>query len=403
MNINKYFINLIASYLSGAMPEMSCDMVSDEILKLAGINGVSGIIYTELQKFDDKLKDNENYKQLEQQFYVDLMNYNRRNRAKELVSDALKENRIRFGFVKGSILCNFYRDPMLRTMSDIDILIDDGNKGKVHEIMRKLGAVYSHDSSQDDELKYILNKTCIEIHTKLICDEMIANDVDYEKYFVNEINNLNMTDECFGELKPERHVIFMLVHMARHLDYNGCGIRMFMDMHVINEHYKNELDMDYIKKELEKLKLSKFSECVFQLCNKWFDSGFSCDSVLDENEIEKLEKFVLEAGTFGVSGRNTDVMNVRKGYAYSKNGSGNGGSRFLKGAFRLAFPSYKSMRRHSSWFKNKPAVLLPVAYAERIARNSKERGGIFKWIKEIVRGKKEVEYHSDILKLVGLE
>lgn len=385
MSTNDYFINLIYTYLWDKKPADPAGIDLSELLNTAEINKVSGIVYTQLQRADANLKTDENYQKAEQYFLVDLMHFNRRNRAKEQIIYALKNHNIRFAFFKGSVLCDYYREPTLRTMGDLDILIDGCNKDSVHNIMLGLGAKYYHDKSQPEELKYSLNKTLIEIHTKLICDEVVDNGVDYEGYFADEINNMNMIDECLGQLKPERHVIFMITHMARHFSRSGCGIRMFMDIHIVKKHYGDELNWKYILNELKKLNLAKFTNCVCEICNKWFDSGFECENELTEKQLSRIEQFIIEAGTFGTTGRNTDAMKVKQ-----------------KGAFGLAFPTYKDMRQCSKWFADKPAVLLPIAYIERIVRNAKERGGIIRWIIKITSGRAEVENHGDIMDIIGL-
>lgn len=61
------------------------------------------------------------------------------------------------------------------------------------------------------------------------------------------------------------------------------------------------------------------------------------------------------------------------------------------------------MREHSDWFKDKPAILLPVAYVERFIRNARERGGVMKWLKAIKKGKKKRDSHNNILEIMGLE
>lgn len=385
MSTNKYLINLLSSYLAGECPEYPDDIDLDELLRLAGIHGVAGIAFTQLQKVDQKIKDNKSYINLENLFFADMMRYSRRCNLKETLILSFKKQGIKYAFVKGSILCDFYANPELRTMGDLDILIDERDKEKAHNMMLRLGAQYFHEQSQEDELKYRLNKVTIELHTKLICDDVVKNGVNYEEYFADEINNLKMVDDVYGEIPPERHIIFIISHMARHFSHNGCGIRMFMDLHVIKEYYKDSIDIEYIGNELKKLNLDKFTDCAFQLCNYWFNSGFKCSGSLESNELSAIEKFVLEAGAFGKTGRNNDVLMAKR-----------------IGIFRHIFPTYRQMRQHSDWFVDKPAILLPAAYIERGVRNLKERGGIIRWIKGMISGKEQVQYHKNIMDMLGL-
>ena len=60
------------------------------------------------------------------------------------------------------------------------------------------------------------------------------------------------------------------------------------------------------------------------------------------------------------------------------------------------------MKEHSNWFKDKPAILLPAAYAERFLRNAKERGGMVHWRKNLKQGRQEKEVQNIIISIMGL-
>lgn len=60
------------------------------------------------------------------------------------------------------------------------------------------------------------------------------------------------------------------------------------------------------------------------------------------------------------------------------------------------------MKAHSNWFKDKPPILLPIAYGERFMRNAKERGGVIPWIKSLKQGNKEKEIQKNIINIMGL-
>lgn len=385
MTVNEYLINLLSTYLNNENPKKPCDVDLEKLFDLAKINAVSGIVYTQLQKNDGDITAEPHYINMQNLFYTDMMYYSRRCVTKNILEKVFKNEKIRFAYVKGSVLCNYYRDPELRTMGDLDILIDEANREKVHNILLQSGAEYDRESSHSDETSYMLNKTVVEVHTKLIYDNVSINGVNYEQYFSDEINNLIMSDEYCGTLRPERHFLYLLAHMAKHFYNNGCGVRMFMDLHIIKNYYGDNLDAQYIARELSKLKLDKFADCIFQLCNFWFGSGFDCKNTLSDEQLRAVEQFVLEAGTFGKTGRNNEAIKIHR-----------------IGFIRHIFPSYSTMRQYSTWFADKPAFLLPVAYIERGIHNLKERGGPVRWIKKIRGGSKEVTYHNNITDIMGL-
>lgn len=75
----------------------------------------------------------------------------------------------------------------------------------------------------------------------------------------------------FGyHMTPDDSYIYLLCHMYKHYLYVGTGLRSLMDIYLFNKRYSDELDMEYISRELEKLELLKFEKNTRSFAEKVF-------------------------------------------------------------------------------------------------------------------------------------
>ena len=149
--------------------------------------------------------------------------------------------------------------------------------------------------------------------------------------------------------------------------------------------------MERLWDDLEQMNLKKFAENLFAICYKWFEiEPAGLGDYLQDMEI--VESYIISGGVFGHNAVLGDSVQILK-----QQGTG------IKKILKWAFPSYAHMREYSIWFKEKPTVLLPVAYIERFFRNAKERGGILKWMGRLIRANKTKAIQKNIVEIMGLE
>lgn len=260
--------------------------------------------------------------------------------------------------------------------------------------MEKLGAEYSYERSDKENNIYKLSKINIEIHSGIAFGENLSGKYDYYNYFKDAFENAEQCEEYTYEMTPQFNLIYVLYHTAKHCYKNGCGVRMITDIAVMVQVYKDIIHWDDLFKELEKIGLNKFADKIFSLCNRWFGTEIPLAGYeYDFSDIEIVENNILTGGVYGYKNVDKDTGVIMK----------NKSKYYILSIVKWAFPSYKKMREHSDWFKDKPAILLPVAYVERFIRNARERGGVMKWLKAIKKGKKKRDSHNNILEIMGLE
>ena len=334
----KFFIQLINSFVNDKPVKPEDNINWDEIIRLAKINNLLGIIFTSIDKMDNSYRPKEElYNKLKRNFLLQIRNSDQIDTYVKHITKAFEEENIDHIFLKGYEIKHCYPIPELRTMSDVDIVIRREDRQKSDEVLKDLG--YEGNFTNCEVWDYRKKISYIEMHTSMVSDE-IKQGIDYRKYFSNPWEHAVLKSKNTYKLDDEYHLIFLLVHMAKHFSECGCGIRMFLDIQFYLKKYSQTLDWDYIWKELKSLELVMFTKIVFTLCNRWFDGEIPIEPInLDDEFYEKITENVLLGGIFGFELSNYKLGMVR--HDLNKSNS------YFKSSFkickRLIFPPYEEL------------------------------------------------------------
>lgn len=392
MNYTKSsYIKLISACINDTDVQIDYDNIDiKQLVRLCSIHRNAGIVFMGMKKTQNVPA--EFFKTLENGFFAEMLHYSKRMSVWNIIKEELDRAKINHIVIKGQSIAKLYPVPEVRTMGDVDLLVAQKDFEAVHDIMMALNADYKSVGSDEITNAYSLGNINIEVNSAIGTDSYFSGSVNFREYFKDAFNNADLCDGYTYELKPQYNLIYVLYHMAKHFYKNGCGVRMVTDVSVIMKAYEQIIDMNTLYDELKKIGLEKFANRIFAICNNWFENEIACEES-DFKEINLIAENIISGGVFGYENVDGDTGRIRK----------NNSKNYFVSVIKWAFPTYKQMRRHSIWFKDKPAILLPVAYVERFIRNAKERGGMVRWIKNIVSGKKKNDSHNDILKIMGLE
>ena len=131
----------------------------------------------------------------------------------------------------------------------------------------------------------------VELHKKLIPS---YND-DYYSYYRNAWSKFIKSDynENFFLMKPEDEYIYLFTHLTKHYRDGGIGIRHIVDMWIYLEKH-NDMKMDYVFEELQKIKLLEFYHNIRDLIDVWF-----CGKP-NTYITEHLTQRIIESGSYGI-------------------------------------------------------------------------------------------------------
>lgn len=214
--------------------------------------------------------------------------------------------------LKGAVIRRYYPEPWMRTSCDIDILIKDSDFDVAVSLLLDNGLHKEHEDSH--EISFVMpSGTHIELHHTLIEDGLVKNTADLLE---NVWDTAILQDGCKYRymMTNEMFIFYHIVHMAKHFQYAGCGVRPFLDLWLIE--HKTEYDAKKLNELIEKSGLSAFADNARQLSEVWFETREHTETTA------KTEQYIIKGGMYGTDTNVIVVQRAKKGgkhkYALSK-------------------------------------------------------------------------------------
>lgn len=387
MDNKRYFIDIINKFIYGGEYKPPIDIDWHEIKRLAEIHSLGGLVGVVVNRSNIKMP-------IECYEYFDYMVFDcARNgimweKRYNEVTSALSSVNIPHIIVKGYILRNIYPEKDMRTMGDLDFVVHKEDMERARDAL--LASGYTLESVFKGEWCYKKDNMLVELHPGLM--DADVGFIDYEGYMSKIFDNTKVIKGCTYELTDEFHFIYMTMHIMKHFYSDGAGIRMMLDMALFIKRYKQNLDWNYINRELKNLKMDVFFDNIQALCYRLFDSGIN--NKIDEELYNEVFDYIMTGGAFGFARKNFEISQSRDRIAKNEY--------VIKTLFKRAFPSDNEMRGLVLWYYNKPKALLPVAWAYRWVNSAFLKRG--KLVKSIIltAENKESRKQLEMLKKLGL-
>ncbi len=180
------------------------------------------------------------------------------NRLTVEISQALTRGNIDHVLVKGPTLAPLYPVPNARETGDIDIYVAKKDQSRVAKVLKEQLDVYLPPYTEGKHVNCYIEDITIEIHKSLTdlhapwhiwCWNKIIDQEMRQKYYV-KINNQDIPT-----LNPTTSTLYTFIHFYYHFITLGCGIRQIVDLAVMMNAYKDEIDYNRLKCYLKKLGL----------------------------------------------------------------------------------------------------------------------------------------------------
>lgn len=341
----KFLTKLISTILyNKPSPAIPTNLDWNKFVSLVLQNGFTALVYEQLKDMPDVPRNVLTH--LEKRYNADLQRAVLQEYYAEQILNRFEQEGIKCLPLKGIILRHLYPQPHMRSMTDLDILVDVEKLQETRKIMPELGfEAWRYDEHHDIyNIKPYVN---VELHKLLIVGEM-------EDYFQIGFERAHLKEgtSYIYEMSLEDFYIHVLGHMAYHFAHGGVGIRLVLDIRVYLDKYGDVMNQEYIKQELEKAGLYTFAQHAEKLSEIWFLGAVS-------NEFyDELGMYIVQSGYLG-SQKHKEILEVVKQSEENVNVA----SRW-KAIFEAIFPPYKTMAFIYPILKRIP-VLLPVTWIAR--------------------------------------
>lgn len=293
------------------------------------------------------------------------------------VIKGMEQAGIRYLCLKGIVMRKLYPSRGMREMADQDIFYDAGQREKLMTLMKERG--YEYDPGSERCFHDVFRKSpnyMFEMH-KTIVDSSLSESSYYETVWDRAVKN---EDGMYGyHMTWEDFYIYQMIHLKKHYERCGAGVKMMADLYVLYRLKKNDMDWKYVKGELQKLDAAEFSR--ERMLNVLWMFGTEEEKELAETEMTKQKMTdqihdIIRSGAYGT---------VRIGYEKRIKNAG-GKARYL---YNRVFMPYEEMKRGMPFVENR-RWLCPFINLYRIfVRGIPHSRNIWKEIKIVSKIEKE--------------
>ena len=244
------------------------DLDRNRFISLAYANSVIGPVYAGLEKLAQE--ELEPLKKALRRLYGPTFarTINQDEEGRKLL-DAFEAAGLDCIPLKGMDIRQLYADPMLRSMTDLDLLVRDYAFDKICAIMTDLGYQSEGKSNWKHGSFIKAPYLTVEPHRRLTDDT--AQIRDWEKRIWDRCS-LRKGREHIYRMAPEDAYLFHVVHMAKDLRYGKLDLRRIMDTWLFLTRGP-AMDRDLVEKELGSMELDVFARRIEKLALACFEGG----------------------------------------------------------------------------------------------------------------------------------
>lgn len=325
-----YLIHLIGCALDNTIPEeLPQDVTWKDVYQLAKYHSIDNLMFYSIEKLAKK-PDEELYKKWMESRDKAIFKGITQLYERDSIIEKLTEAQIDICPLKGCIIKELYPSQDMRTMADLDILMDSNKGDVVKKVFKEMGYTLDHIDEEGHDVYKKRPVMNVEMHHYLVPLEVLQDKM--LQYYKNVWERLKVTKDnvhCYY-MSKEDFYIYHIAHMVKHYKLGGTGIRSFIDIYIYKKHYDKLLDWKYIYDELDKMEIRELAIVFEKIVQAWFQDG-----IIDD-EVKQITTYVITSGTYGTLERSHKV--------FMQNKLEKSTNKFTY-TIRRIFPSMKEMRK----------------------------------------------------------
>lgn len=316
MNATEYFIYLLACHLNAEDPKGEKRMDWQQIYNLAEKNNLTAIIAYEIKRLPDDCRPggtigawfNESYENTVHSFRPNLQSL-------AGFINALTDAGIAHVLYKGVVLRNYYPFPELRVGIDTDVVLRPADYIHAIEALKKRGFIEKSIESNSATLQF--EKDVFELHT-----ELESINIQSKIYFATPFDDISDSSGYTYKLKPVYHLLYLVSHIAHHLQTGHASIKMIMDIDALVRRYPDININDFLMLS-DNIKIGKTAETLLAFSKKIFNTPIVLNFTFeDEDTLPLFNDFIYAFTTgkvFGSSDENEENAGKRNTLDFVKN------------------------------------------------------------------------------------
>ncbi len=214
----------------------------------------------------------------------------------------MKNADIPCSILKGFSSALYYPDPLMRSMGDVDFIVDTDNFESAEKLLKANG--YSSMNKNNDVHDVYLSKNArAEMHFQPSGIPEGKAGVKVRKYLSDLLEKAETVQTELGELTVPstfHHGLIILLHMCHHLTGDGLGLRHLCDWAVFLNTIGEEAFLGMFEKALKDIGLWEFAKIMTFISCKYIGlSGMEWSADADEKLADYILIDIIIGGNFG--------------------------------------------------------------------------------------------------------
>ena len=221
--------------------------------------------------------------------------------AHTMLNELLNQAKIPYVILKGCASAEYYDDPLLRTMGDVDFYVLPTCFEKADRLLLK-NDYKSNEIDHEYEKAYTKDDVIFELHNTVNGVPGDKVGIQIQHYFddvfeKSELKHFDLAE--YHSPSPFHHGLIMLLHVARHMITGGIGLRHFCDWAVFVGKVGNDFSQMF-EDELKQVGLWRFAQIMTQFCIAYLGlKPQAWAGNIDKKLLYDLKNDVFAGGNFG--------------------------------------------------------------------------------------------------------
>lgn len=278
--------------------------------------------------------------------------------AHTMLNELLNQAKIPYVILKGCASAEYYDDPLLRTMGDVDFYVPPAYFEKADKLLLKNG-FKSNEIDHEYEKAYTKDDVIFELHNTVNGVPGGKVGIKIRRYFDDVFDKSELKHFDLAEYyspSPFHHGLVMLLHVARHMVTGGIGLRHFCDWAVFVDKVGDGF-APMFEEKLKQVGLWRFAQIMTQFCTAYLGlKPQTWAGNIDKKLLNDLKNDIFAGGNFGH--KDLSRADEAKFITSRKKGGVNNDSNVKQ----AVLSANEIVRKH--WkFANKVPVIYPVGWA----------------------------------------
>ena len=221
--------------------------------------------------------------------------------AHTMLNELMNQAKIPYVILKGCASAEYYDDPLLRTMGDVDFYVPSEYFEKADKLLLKNG-FKSNEIDHEYEKAYTKDDVIYELHNTINGVPGGKVGIKIRHYFDDVFEKAELKHFDLAEYyspSPFHHGLVMLLHVARHMITGGIGLRHFCDWAVfVDKIGKNFIPL--FEDKLKQIGLWRFAQIMTQFCTVYLGlKSQAWAGTIEKKLLYDLKNDVFAGGNFG--------------------------------------------------------------------------------------------------------